>query len=72
MQLHFKVEGMTCQRCVGRVRAAVLALTGVHGVNVELTTGDVTVEALGDANRAAIASAITAAGYPAEPVASAQ
>ncbi len=71
MQLHFKVEGMTCARCVGHVRAAVLALTGVHGVEIDLASGDVTIEALGDANRAAIASAITAAGYPAEPVASA-
>ena len=70
MQLQFKVEGMTCQRCVGHVRTAVLALTGVHGVDIELATGNVTVEALGDANRAAIASAITAAGYPTEPVGS--
>lgn len=68
MQLLFHVEGMTCQRCVGHVRTAVMAMTGVHSVDIELTSGAVKVEALSDTNRDAIASAITAAGYPATAV----
>jgi len=45
-----------------------MAMTGVHSVDIELTSGAVKVEALSDTNRDAIASAITAAGYPATPV----
>ena len=39
-----KVEGMSCEHCVGAVTRAVTALPGIGGVAVELKTGTVTVE----------------------------
>jgi copper chaperone len=64
MTLRFVVEGMTCQRCVARVKAAASTVAGVASVEVNVAAGTVALEA----ERAvadSIAAAITAAGYPA-------
>ncbi len=36
MEKRLKVEGMSCQHCVGRVRKTIEAASGVSGVTVNL------------------------------------
>lgn len=55
----FKVEGMMCMHCVGRVKKALEAL-GLDA-DVDLDTGLVKVR--GDAGDEAVVSAIVDAGY---------
>ena len=57
----FKVTGMTCAACSSRVERAVSALDGVEKCNVNLLTGDMTVE--GEASVADIIDAVVKAGY---------
>ena len=59
----YRVTGMTCEHCVGAVTREVSSLEPVTGVQVELSTGDVTVESARPLTHAEIAAAIDAAGY---------
>jgi Cu+-exporting ATPase len=64
--IRFPVEGMTCGVCVNRIERTVRALPGVHRVRVDLRreTAAVTRDpAL--ATDAALAEAVSAAGYAA-------
>lgn len=63
MTQQFKVEGMACSHCSGRVETTIKALPGVEKVTVDLATGIATVE--GKVDPAAVTDAVTAAGYPA-------
>jgi copper chaperone CopZ len=63
----FAVENMSCDHCVGRVTKAVKAVAPVSEVQVDLSTGAVTV-APAAADPQAMAKAISDAGYPARPV----
>jgi copper chaperone CopZ len=67
MKIHFAVQGMTCQRCVARVKAAAMSVAGVTNVEVALDTGKaIALLGAGIPNIApAIANAITDVGYPA-------
>jgi copper chaperone CopZ len=67
MKIQFAVQGMTCQRCVARVKAAAMSVAGVTNVEVALDTGKaIALFGAGlQANAPAIAKAITDAGYPA-------
>ncbi|MFL5027421.1 MAG: heavy metal translocating P-type ATPase [Microvirga sp.] len=58
------IQGMTCASCVGRVEKAIRSVEGVAVANVNLATERAHVEfAPSDANPAAVADAIRAAGY---------
>lgn len=59
----YRVTGMTCEHCVGAVTREVGSLEPVTGVQVELSTGDVTVESTRPLTRDEIAAAIDEAGY---------
>jgi len=59
-----KVDGMSCEHCVRRVKEAVLE-AGAASCEVDLENGTVTVE-LGDAEAEAIVEAIEDAGYDVE------
>ncbi len=62
----FAVENMSCDHCAARVTKAVNAMAPGSEVQVDLPTGAVTVTpAATDA--AAMAKAISEAGYPARP-----
>ena len=63
MATTFKVEKIHCQSCAKRVTNAVLAVAPGAKVDVDVAGGRVSVEPANDP--AAIASAITKAGYPA-------
>ena len=58
------IQGMTCASCVGRVEKAIRSVEGVAVANVNLATERAYVEfAPSEANPAAVADAIRAAGY---------
>jgi copper chaperone CopZ len=65
MSTVFDVKEMSCQNCVKHVTKAVQGVEPGAQVQVELSTGKVTVTP-SPANPAAIAKAIEAAGYPAK------
>ena len=57
----YTVVGMTCGHCVASVTEEVSAVAGVSSVDVQLESGQLTVE--GDADAAAIRAAVEEAGY---------
>ncbi len=59
----YRVSGMTCGHCVNAVTQEVSALEPVTGVQVELESGDVTVESTRPLTHDEIAAAIDEAGY---------
>ncbi|MDF3035200.1 MAG: heavy-metal-associated protein [Paucimonas sp.] len=64
MTMHeFRVEGMSCGHCAGRVTQSVKAIDRQARVDVDLGNGKVRVESSADAE--ILASAMTEAGYPA-------
>jgi copper chaperone len=59
----YTVSGMTCGHCVSAVSAEVGKLEGVTDVQVDLTTGAVTVASEAPLDDAAVAAAVDEAGY---------
>jgi copper ion binding protein len=57
------VTGMTCDHCVKAVTQEVSAIQGVDSVEVDLSTGTVTVTASEDPTREQLAEAVDEAGY---------
>lgn len=67
--LDLEVTGLSCAACVGRVEGLLAAQTGVLAARVNLATGMARLDVLpGAVDLTAIASAVTAAGYPTRPV----
>ena len=62
--LRVRLEGLHCASCVGRVERAVRSLPGVTRADVNLAASTLSV-APGDIDAAAIAAAVTGAGYKA-------
>lgn len=59
----YTVTGMTCGHCVSSVTEEVGALDGVHGVDVDLPTGRVTVTSAAALDRESVRAAVADAGY---------
>ena len=59
----YLVEGMTCGHCVGSVTDQLDQVPGVTGVEVDLSSGQVTVESDGTVDDAAVTAAVQEAGY---------
>ena len=59
----YTVEGMTCDHCRRAVTTELLALDGVQGVEVDLASGTVTVEAAETPDREQVSAAVEEAGY---------
>ncbi|MFD1542814.1 heavy-metal-associated domain-containing protein [Nonomuraea guangzhouensis] len=57
----YKVSGMTCGGCAGKVKTEISKVDGVTGVEVDLTSGTVTVA--GTAEEALVRDAVEEAGY---------
>jgi copper chaperone len=68
----YTVVGMTCGHCVSSVTEEVSRVPGVTDVDVELTTGGLTVTSATEVDDAAVRAAVEEAGYevaaPAAPV----
>ncbi len=62
----FKITGMSCAACSSAVEKATKKVSGVSSCEVNLLTETMKVE--GDVSNEAIISAVTAAGYGAEPI----
>lgn len=62
--IELKIEGMMCEHCVGRVKAALEAVDGVKTVEVSLKRKTATVS--GSAEYAALVAAVENAGYKAK------
>ena len=63
----FNVVGMTCGHCVDAVSSEVSKIDGVTKVEVDLTSGAVTVESDRPVDPNAFAAAIDEAGYALAP-----
>ncbi|BCJ76437.1 heavy metal transport/detoxification protein [Catellatospora sp. IY07-71] len=63
METVYTVKGMTCGHCVNSVSTEIGKLDGVTGVQVDLTSGAVTVSSAGILDEAAVAAAVDEAGY---------
>ena len=57
------VAGMTCGHCAASVREEVGGIAGVTGVDVDLSSGTVTINSVGDVDADAIKNAVEEAGY---------
>jgi copper chaperone CopZ len=68
MSTIFQVEKMSCKNCARHVTEAIQAAQAGAQVNVDLASGKVEVTP-SVADAAAVAKAISEAGYPARPVA---
>lgn len=63
----FQVAGMTCEHCRRAVQEEIGRVAGVRRVDVDLSTGAVTVFADRPVDRADITAAADEAGYPVIP-----
>jgi copper ion binding protein len=59
----YLVKGMTCGHCVNSVSTEVGALPGVDDVQVDLTSGTVTVRSATALDEQAVREAVDEAGY---------
>jgi len=59
----YTVEGMTCGHCASSVREEVGELAGVKAVDVDVSSGRVTVTSEEALTVDAVAAAVTEAGY---------
>jgi copper chaperone CopZ len=57
------VTGMTCGHCASSVREEIGSIPGVTAVQVDLSSGDVTIESVQAVDPAALTSAVEEAGY---------
>jgi len=63
----FQVQGMSCGHCVNSVQSEVSAIDGVTAVDVDLTTGQVTVTSDTPIDPIAVTAAVEEAGYEVVP-----
>lgn len=63
----FTVNGMTCAHCVAAVTEEVAKLDHVNHVEVDLASGDVTVQSDGPIDPIQFAAAVDEAGYAVAP-----
>ncbi len=66
-EVRFAIDGMSCGACVKGVTAVLKRLDGVQVQQVSLGSAQVSLDPA-KTSPSAIAEALTAAGYPAQPV----
>ncbi|EHR59183.1 heavy-metal-associated domain-containing protein [Saccharomonospora cyanea] len=59
----YVVKGMTCSGCMAKVTNAVTSVAGVDDVDVDITTGEVTVLSDAPVDDRLVRAAINQAGY---------
>jgi copper chaperone len=59
----YTVTGMTCEHCVGAVRAEVSRIPGVTDVRVDLSSGQVVVDSETPIDLEAVRASVDEAGY---------
>lgn len=63
MEHTYIVKGMTCQHCAAAVTEEISALSGVTGIDVDITSGRVVVTSEAPMDTIAVAAAVAEAGY---------
>jgi copper chaperone len=63
MDSTYVVSGMTCEHCVNSVRNEIGRIPGVSAVDVDLSSGGVTVTSAGPLDVDAVRAAVDEAGY---------
>ena len=63
----YSVIGMTCDHCVSAVRSEIAGIEGVTKVDVDLTSGQVSVESAAPIDDDAVTAAVHEAGYAVAP-----
>ncbi|MEU4543062.1 heavy-metal-associated domain-containing protein [Nonomuraea dietziae] len=61
----YKVTGMTCNGCAGKVKTQIGNVAGVSGIDVDLATGHVTVTSAGQIDDVRVVEAVEEIGYEA-------
>ncbi|MFD1936255.1 MULTISPECIES: heavy-metal-associated domain-containing protein [Nonomuraea] len=61
----YKVTGMTCNGCAGKVKTQISQVAGVNAVDVDLSTGHVKVTSEGHVDDVLVVDAVEEAGYEA-------
>ena len=59
----FTVTGMSCGHCATSVREEIADIPGVHAVDVDLASGNVTIDSDSAVEATAIRTAVEDAGY---------
>ena len=62
-QTTYTVQGMTCSHCASSVTEEISRLQGVHGVDVDVAAGEVTVTSDRPLGGDEVRDAVTEAGY---------
>ncbi|THB80848.1 MAG: heavy-metal-associated domain-containing protein [Desulfobacteraceae bacterium] len=65
MEKTLRIEGMTCQHCVGRVKKFLEGRGDLKGVNVDLAKNEATFECDERTDVSEIVQDVTELGYPA-------
>lgn len=63
MQTTIKVEGMTCQNCERAVKDALLSVSGVTEVSINLDNGQVTIDHLDNVDATTFKEVVEEQGY---------
>ncbi len=63
IRIEFHVTGMTCRHCALTVSEEVSGIEGVRSVDIELTTGAVTVVATREIKREEVGAALSHVGF---------
>ena len=63
----YSIVGMTCDHCVNAVRSEIARIEGVTNVDVDLTSGQVSVESAAPLDEATVTAAVQEAGYTVAP-----
>lgn len=59
----YTVSGMSCEHCVNSVTSELSSIAGVSDVQIDLSSGHVTVTSDGPLDDAAVGAAVDEAGY---------
>jgi copper chaperone len=63
----YSIVGMTCDHCVNAVRSEIARIEGVTKVDVDLSSGQVSVESAAPLDAATVTAAVHEAGYTVDP-----
>ncbi len=69
MQKNMQIEGMMCEHCQARVKAALEKLEGVTGAEVSHEAGSAVVSLSGEVSDEALKTAVVDAGYEVKNIA---
>lgn len=64
--LNLDVTGMSCNNCVKHVTQALMSISGIEEVNIDLPTGRVTVEGEIPSDHSVLIDALSEEGYSAK------